>query len=262
MKKFTAIFMCIFMVLLFAACGDIVSNRIDGEPLSVAEASGKTYIKSKYSYVYCLDFDNKTFVRTVEGFGEALDWSTENYLEYEFFAGEYTSTVPEGYNGIVSHILDCKLDDESSVVYAYGCVKNNALLGFVQVYKEASGVHGNYAVEKISHSVLFEYDLETAEFEIVDKINDVVAVAVHNNTAIYWKNKAYYQYDISKKTETLLTEDKAYDSGLQQQSWTAVLSNQEYCVIHFSKAKGERDVEYMFVYDFASCDFCELTFTE
>lgn len=249
-------------MVLFTACGDIVSNSIDIEPLSVAKIGDKAYIKSKYSYVYCLDFDNKTFARASEGFDKTHDWSTENYLEYELFAGEYTSTVPEGYSGIASHVLDCRLDEESSVVYAYGCVESSALFGYVQVYKEASGVHGNYAVEKISHSVLFEYDLETAEFEIVDKIYGAVVVAVHNNTAIYWKNEAYYQYDILKKTETLLTEDKAYDSGLQQQSWTAVLFNQEYCVIHFNKSKGSRETEYMFVYDFATENFYELTFTE
>ena len=262
MQKITVIFMCIFMAFLFIACGDVVSNSIDVEYLSVDEVGSNTYIKSKHSYIYRLDFGNKTFARTSEDFDKALDWSTENYLEYEFFAGEYTSTVPEGYKGIISHILDCKLDEESSVVYAYGCVEDNVLIGYVQVYKEASGIYGNYAVEKISHSVLFEYDLETAEFAIVDKIDDAVAVAVHNNIAIYWKNKAYYQYDISKKTEALLTEDKAYDSGLQQHSWSAVLSNQEYCIIHFNKANGSRDVEYMFVYDFASRDFCELTFIE
>ena len=125
-------------------------------------------------------------------------------------------------------------------------------------YHDTSGVYGNYAIEKISHSIAFSYNADTDEFSVIEKIEGVVIVAFADSTVIYWKDKAYYSYDLTTNVEKYLVEDKAYDSGLNQTSTPAVFSNEKICVLHLIKGKTSENIEYMYVFNFETGEFFEL----
>ena len=260
MKKAISCFMtCFLLVFCFSSCG-ATSNHMTTGYLQTAEKDNSLYIKSRFSNIYKIDLQNRSF-SLVENSKEAdFEWKIGNEFKYEFFAGEYKTTVPAGYESIIKHIEDCKLDSEKSVVDACGYLDNKILKGFVQVYKDTDGVYGHYAIEKISHSLVFWYDSESDEFSVARKFDNVVIVAVQNDTVIYWKDKAYYSYDMKIQAETYLVEDKAYDSGLNQLSTPAVFANEEMCVLHLVKGKATENIEYMYVFDFLSEEFFELTY--
>ena len=57
-------------------------------------------------------------------------------------------------------------------------------------------------------------------------------------------------------------EDKAYDSGIIQQSSPSVFSNETMCVFHLVKRVHSKDNEYMYVFDFEGGEFFELKIAE
>lgn len=230
--------------------------------MRVIEKDGSSYIQSRFSRIYEIDLEGKTFSFVENSGADDFEWKTENALKYSFFAGEYDIEAPDGYDGVVKYIKSCELECRGSVVDACGYLDNGILKGFVQVYKDTSGVHGNYSIEKISHSLIFAYDAEADDFSVLNQFDDVVVVAVHDDTIIYWKDRAYYSYDIKMQTETYLVEDKAYDAGLTQYSTPAVLANENMCVLHLVKGKTNGYVEYMYVFDFLSNKFFELKWQE
>ncbi len=258
MKKIVCLsLICLLIIPLFSSCG-VVSNYITTGWLYTAESNGSMYIQSNFSKIYKIDIESKTFalmenIETVE-----FACEVENELKYEFFAGEYIAQIPDGYDGVEKHIMKCKLENDTSVVNACGYVNDKVLVGFVQVYEDTKGVHGNYAIEKISHSIAFSYNAETDKFSTIKRLDGVVIVAFANNTILYWKDKAYYSYDLTTNTEKHLVEDKAYDGGLNQTSTPAVFGNGEMCVFHLIKGKSKENIEYMYVFDFETNDFFEL----
>ena len=263
-RKIVSVLITIVMLMIFSSCNEITYNNISVDCLNSVEQNGKHFIQSKFSYVYSLDMEKRVFSRVPneEIVKLNLEWESEPFFEAEFFAGEYQNNIPDGFEGVVRHIESFDDNDEESIYYAYGYLNDDVLVGFVQVYSEAAGLYGNYAIEYIEYSLIFEYQARTDAFVIKDKMEGAVIVAVRDNIAIYWKNEAYYSYDRANGTVTYLVDDKAYDSGLQQHSWGQVLSNDEHCIIHLNKVNGNDDNEYMYVYDFATHIFYELTYSD
>ena len=255
MKKFLCLLVLIILIVSLVSC-DMVANHITIGYLSTIDG---TVCIEHFQNVYKLDIENKTYSQVSYDFFAETAFDDENELKYDYFAGEYGGQIPLGYEGVAEHIENCELDSETSMVEACGYVGDGVLNGLVQVYKDGSGVYGNYAMEKIDHSLIFTYDADTDDFSVIKIFEDVVVLAFSEQTVIYWKNKAYYAYDLNTSYETYLIDDKAYDGGLQQQSSPSVFFDEKICVFHLVKAKFHRDVEYMYVFDFESNEFFELT---
>ena len=261
MKKIIVILLLLLLVTSLASC-DVVANHMTTGYLCTTELDGSMYMLSRFSKVYKIDFENRTFSLAQDhDFDETL-FENKNELKYDFFAGEHSGKIPEGYEGIIGHLEKCKLESDTSVIDACGYANDGILTGFVQVYYDTSGKYGNYAIEKIAHSIAFSYNADTNEFSIVKKFDGVVIVAFANSAVIYWKNKAYYSYDLTTNEEKYLVEDKAYDGGLNQTSIPAVFSNEEICVLHLVKGKAKENIEYMYVFNFETGEFFELEYTK
>ena len=254
MKRLIALLLCVLM-LGMCSCANIVRNRIGTEYLHSAVCGEALYIKSHFSYDYRIDLEGHTFTRLSSDFeGEDLTWSTDEVFEYEFFAGEYFLTAPQGYESVAESIEE-RFGGEDLLLYAYGQLYGGVLVGFVQIYEN----DGNgYAVETLSHSVLFRYGYETDEFIVRERFDGAAVVAVHGDTVVYWKDKAYYRYDLATQAEEYLLEDAAYDAGLSQLSIGTVLSNSEYCVIHLRRAEGNQNTDFMYLLNFSTKEFFTL----
>lgn len=259
MKKLICILLLLVLVTSLASCG-VVANHMTTDYLHTTEIDGSMYMLSRFSKIYKIDLENKTFSLAQDpDFDKAL-FDNKNGLKYEFFAGEYSAKIPDGYDNVINHLNKCKIENDTSVIDACGYVTDGILTGFVQVYYDTSGIYGNYAIEKISHSIAFSYNVDTDEFSVVEKFDGVVIVAFSDNTVIYWKDKAYYSYNLSTNEEKYLVEDKAYDNGLNQASTPAVFSNEELCVFHLVKGKTSENIEHMYVFNFETGEFFELEY--
>ena len=264
MKKQISVFLLFAIcVLLLSSCSKmIVCNSIDTSFLNIAEKDGEMYIQSQFDDVYSIDFENKKYV-LVDDSDTRFSWFEEdppNAFKIRFHqGGAYQYTIPEGYEGVTSYVEGCELENDSSVVDACGYVKDGLLVGFVQVYADMRTVYANYAVEEIDHSLIFTYNVENDEFTVVHRLDGVVVVAVYEDTIIYWKDKAYYKYDLKSQSEMYLIEDKAYDAGFSRLSSSGVYFNSEFCIIHMTKGKTKENVNYMYVYNWSNGDFFELT---
>ena len=259
MKRFLTIILAIVLLMPLTSCS-VASNFITTGYLSVFELEDSLYIKSQYLYLYKIDIDDKTFEFVDDSSLEESLIDKSLGFKYEFFAGEYFSTLPEDCEGIETHINKYMTDNDFSSIDASGYVKDNVLLGFIQVYKGTAGQYNNFKVENISHSIIFSYDIEKDEFSILENFDDIVIVAFSNDTIIYWDDKAYYAYDLINDRTSFLVEDKAYDSGLSQLSLGSVFYNENICVIHLIKGEIniDDDVEYMYLFDFTTQEFVEL----
>ena len=244
-KTITTLFVLfVFGVAVFGLCGCV---RVAGNyPLY-----GYTQFVTVDNGFVCGDYEisvaNKTYKRTsllsqpING----LDGGTapRNYL-----------SASEGYEDVIPHIENLEIDDKS-VVDARGYVTDGKLYGYVNVFYKTIGylsAGGNYGVEEISHSVVFEYNPKTDEFCETTRLEKCVVVALNGNIVLYWKDRNYYSYNIATKTETFLVEDKAYDSGIQHQSYTDVWTNFQYTTLQMVKAKGSAETEYFYVYDYSA----------
>ena len=246
-----ALLYLLFLFLLFPP-----ANSIDTGYLRIAKAGEDLYVETTRSQVCRLNLADKSYVSVAEGEVPALLWEEKEAFDYRFFAGEYLYTVPADFEAVVSHIEAYRLENEHSVVAAAGYVDDGVLYGFVQVYKEAPD--GNYAVEKIDHSLTFSYCAETEAFTVHARFDGAVVVAVRDASVIYWKDKAYYAYDGKRQREIRLVEDKAYDGGLRRQSSSGVYANSDICVLCMTKALPAKDREYLYVYRWETGEFCGL----
>ena len=261
MKKLICLLLIAIMALMLVSC-DVKCNYIETGYLQSAEVDGMLYFQSQYDEDYQLDLKNKTFSRVESDDSVLPSYEGDDLLAYKMFAGEYEATIPAGYEAVARPIEACELDNGSSVVDAYGFVQEGILTGFVRVYKDMRTIYGNYAIEEIDHSILFSYDANSDAFSIIKRLENVVVVAFSNDMVIYWKNKAYYAYDLKTDAETYLVEDKAYDGGMNQQSSPCVFANETMCVFHLVKGGLSENKEYMYVFDFESGEFFELKMVE
>lgn len=253
------IFVCLLMVVLilsFASCGDVVGNRIHSKYLQLAEIEGQTCFVNQFSTVYGIDLSKKTFARLSSPSADTGELRMpDKIFEYRYFAGEYFETVPEECEIVPSHLQRLFPCEDGSVIYVWAEDYGGYLVGYVQVYGKVSDATGNYAVEEIDYSVLFRYGIETDEFIITDRLEDAVVVAVGEDDAVYWKECAYYRYDDRTEGSVLLLEDPAYDAGLSQLSWSEVLSNADYCILHFNVSRASEDRELMYVLEYETDAF-------
>ncbi len=263
MKRILVILILILCIVLsfFLLSNMWVCNSIDTEYLCIHEEDGKLYAKLQYSTVYSIDLESKSFSLVEKG-QDRFSWLEQNdpsAFKLSLFAGEYVYTIPTVYEGVVPHIVKCELDEEGSIVDACGYETDGVLFGFLRVYKDTRGVYGNYSIEEIDHSLIFTYNAETDKFNVEHLIDNVVIVAIHEDAIIYWKDKAYYRYLLNSKEETYLVEDKAYDSGLTQSSTTGVYFNSKLCIIHMTHGTISEDKDYLYIYDWSSGEFSQLT---
>lgn len=194
--------------------------------------------------------------------------SEEDYeLSYDVLldggtAPRYAFNAPEGYDGVIPFLenLTSEMSD-SAVIYACGIVSDNALTGYVNVYKDTVGYlsgGGNYAVEEIDHALTFVYNPENINFEITNYIEGVLIVSFHKDSVLYWKDRNYYSYNTKTGTETLLVEDKAYDVGLRHQSCCYILTDDNYVLFVFNKSSFLKETIYVYLYDYDNQDFFQL----
>ena len=262
MKRIGCFFLIFALVLSLGSCG-IRSNYITTRYLRIVEHEGLTYASSRFDCCV-IDLDDRTFSICDDSSLDEEAFDSENAFKYEFFAGDYFGEMPDGYDGVAKHIQRCVLDNDSSIVDACGYVKDGALTGFVQVYGDSWGVYDCYSIEDIDHSIVFSYNAESDVFSVLHKIDDAVIVACSDDVIIYWRDRAYYAYDMKSCEEVYLVKDKAYDAGMIQQSVPIALFNEDMCILHLRKAgwysekTGSAYKEYMYVYDFGTNEFFEL----
>jgi hypothetical protein len=256
-----AVVICTVLISAFFLFNKVwVCNSIDSRYLNVAEQDGNTYMQLKHSEAYAVDMENKAFeMLTPMGTYDSLfGQDDQNVFEYEYFAGNYRGNTPEGYESVIGQIERNKPEKGGCVVYAGGYAKDGVLVGYVQVYNDTRGISGSYAVEEIDHSYAFTYNAERNEFTVDCKLDDVVIVALHEDAVVYWKDRAFYKYNMKSGEESLLVEDKGYDAGLTQYSSSGVISNSEFCIIHMTCSGSYTEQEYVYVYDWSEDNFFEL----
>ena len=242
-----------------------IINYIDTDYLGVAKFNNELYIKTRYPNIFhSIDPEKKTFRWASKNEIDASLFETndQSYFKHSFFAGAYDGIVADGYEGVIPHIESLELENKRSVVDACGYTKDELLVGFVQVYKKTRGFHGNYSIEEIDHSILFSYDAENDMFTVEHTLDDVVIVAFDENSVIYWRDRAFYLYNLETKEEKFLVDHKSYDAGITQYSSSGVYSNSEMCVLYLSKRPFDKEFEYMYVYDWSTGDFFELAYQE
>ena len=259
MKKLISLFFVMFLLIILSSCSMTI-NFIDVEPLCLSELDGETYFLSIYTGEnYKLDFANKTISRiendALPAFEEEV--KTKNAFEFEHFHGEYELIENEA---LVNHLKSfVSAEDKSDLlVYAFGYWQEEILVGFVQVYNGYARSCSGYDLANLDHSLLFTYDSITDTFTVTKEISGVAVVASAQETVIYWKNRAYYAYDLKTDTEIYLIEDKAFDSGITNYATPYVYFNDDMCILHLIKDKQKEDKVFYYVFNFETNEFFEL----
>ena len=254
MKKLLSLFLAtVFVTVALSSCS-LTTNYIDVDPLCVSELDGETYLLSVYIGENCkMDFENRTVTMVqndaLPAFEEA---KTKNAFKFEQFHGVYDEI---GNEALKTHLKSCELTEGDSLVYAFGYWQNEILVGFVQVYDGYARTCSGYDLANLHHSLIFKYDASADTFTVTKEIVDVAIVALARDTAIYWKKRAYYSYNLQTGEETYLTEDKAFDAGLKNFARPHVYYNQDMCILHLFK---DEDKIFYFVFNFETKEFFEL----
>ncbi len=246
----------LFIILSIALCGFCgCTHKVSG---NYPYCTYIDFLETENGFLvpnYEIDVQNKLCAHSDDVLTES------NAVLYGGTAPRYTIVTPSDYENVEPHIRALELDSSNSVVFTCGYVSDGKLHGFVNVYKDTIGYlsgGGNYGVEEISHGIIFEYLPETDCFTEKQRFDGCNIVAYNADTVLYWKNKKYHSYDLLTQNENFLIEDKAYDSGLQHQSYTDIYTNSEYTVLFMTKARLTKDVSYFYLYDYSAGSFSEL----
>ena len=258
MKKAICLLMLvIFLPLAFASCS-LATNSIHIAPLYLTELNGEQYFLSDNWYKnYKIDFECKTIslVENDELSKLNEEKNAENAFVFQQFHGSYNDIENDA---LKAHLEACELTNGHSLVNAFGYWQEEILVGFVQVYEKYAKTCSGYDTKNIDHSLLFSYDANSDTFSVIKEVEDVVMVAFDLDTVIYWKDKAYYAYDLQTEEETYLVEDKAYDGGTSSWSTPVIYFNEEMCLLHLVKGELKGDKEYTYIFDFETNEFFEL----
>ncbi len=262
---FWIIFFVAFLFFLRSCYRIVLTNDIPSGYMHLIKHEGKTYVGSESLMTHYLDFENKTYttigneaenikINGDETLKSILEQKDKNIFYCTVFAAEQVYQIPEGYEKIASHIEGC-LSKKSPYVEAMGFISDGKMSGFVQFYKDLHG-RGRTSVEEIEKSILFSYNAENDEFTILHTIDDVVIIAFHEDTVIYWKDKAFekkafYKYNVKSGEETYLIEHESYDAATPQWSRTNVCFNNDFCIIRQHARNLEEDREYMHIYNWS-----------
>ena len=257
MKKLLSLLLILFLLAMNLSSCSLITNFIYVEPLCLAEIDGEMYFLSICTDEnYKLDFENKTISMiqydTLPAFEEEME--TKNAFKFEQFHGAYNEIENEK---LAMHLESCELTDTDSLIYALGYWQDEILTGFAQVYDGYAPTCSGYDISNIDHSLLFTYNLTTDTFTATKEIEDVAIVAFSGESVIYWKNRAYYAYDLQTGAERFLTEDKAFDSDITNYSTPYVYFNGEMCIFHLIKDKA-RDKVFFYAFNFETNEFFEL----
>ena len=251
----------IFIIFIFRSCDKMTEfNDIESMYLRIFDDNGKTYISgADYPWFYEINPTEKAY--TLEGdhnetLNALFEQQEQNHYYYSYFSDSFGSAIPEGYEGVIPHVEGCKLDTKRSVIESVGYVDGDILTGFVRVYKRAYLRH--FHPKDIDHSLIFTYNSKNNEFTICHTLDDVLIAGFYKDDVIYWKDRKFYKYNLKSGEEVFLTEDKGYDAGSTQWSYSEVYYNSEICVIYIAKRTYTQDAEYMYVYDWAKDSFYEL----
>ena len=256
MKKLLGLILTMLLLIVNLSSCSRPINFIEVEPLCLSELGGKTYFLSDYTNVnYKLDLVNNTITRAenedLPTFEEA---KPENAFKYEQFHGEYGSDADEA---LAQHLMPFELTENDSLVYAFGYWQEEILVGAVQVYDGYARSCSGYDLANLDHSVLFTYNSITDTFTVTREFIGAAVVAFAQETVIYWKNRAYYAYDLMSETEVYLTDDKAFDSGITNYATPYVYFNGEMCIFYLIKDFSRENV-FFYAYSFETNDFVEL----
>ena len=263
MKKGVCLVLLAVVLMLSLSSCTILANHMRTMPLIFMEHDGQTYFLT-YDGNRQIDLASKTIAKVEIYELPDLDEQKETvrFLEFEEWLAHYNTLENEA---LQKHLQACELKNRNnSIVYARGYWKDDILTGFVQVYKMPALGRATYAVEEIDHSLLFTYDASTDTFTVTKKIKGAVVVAFDKDTAIYWKQRAYYAYSLQTDEETYLVQDKAYDPGPSSYSIPMIYFNEDMCLFYlYSRPSNlENEKEYVYVFDFADDSFFELTWED
>ena len=257
MKKLICLFLTIFVLMISLTSCSLIINFVDVEPLCLVELEEEIYFLSFYvDENYKIDFANKTIFKTQN---DALpifenEKKTKNSFEFEQFHGEYNSIENKT---LENHLKSFENSEGDSLVYAFGYWQEKILVGFIQVYNGYARSCSGYDLANLDHSLFFTYDSITDTFTAKKKIESAAIVAFSQETIIYWKDQAYYSYDMQTDTEVYLIEDKAFDKGPTNYAMPCIYFNGDMCIFHLIKDKEDGKVFYS-AFDFETDELFEL----
>ena len=267
MKKIRAIAVVslLFVLLTFALTGCSHTfkntNEIPATTVYFAEKDGKAYlVTSQYGKWLDIDFENKTFSVASE---DIVDTAIEGDKNSFFFTSDWDPYIDiDGYEALDNYIMTCAIDDYS-IIDAHGKIRDNVMVGFIRVYKRGVGPYiGNTSVADVVYSYIYSYSPERGDFIIEHTLNDVAIIAFEGESVIYWRDRAFYLYNLNTKEEKYLVEHKSYDGGYTNWSTTEAIYDSERCYVLMRKGYSNRDDRYLFVYEWNSGELCEYAFKE
>lgn len=226
-----------------------------------------SFIKTENGFFY-YDLEISTAKKTYRTLSADEMETYRNGNSDDIFLGGGTAPrrsifTPTGFEGVTAYIEAQEIDgNEYSVVDTNGIVSDNILTGWVNVYKDTAGYlsgGGQYAAEEIDHAITFTYDAQSDEFNVTNTVDGAMIVSFYGDTVLYWKKKSYYSYNLVARTETFLTKDKAYDSGLLHQSRAYIVTDGRYALFELVKAGWSKETTYVYLYDYEDNSFSQLT---
>ena len=263
-KRITAcLLLCIIFAFAFSGC-NYERNNVNEIPVHsvyFVESNGISYlVTSQYGKWLDIDFENKTFSFASE---DIVNTAIEGDKNSFFFTSDWDSHIDiDGYEALDNHIMSCAIDDYS-IIDAHGKIRDNVMVGFIRVYKRGVGLYvGNTSVADVVYSYIYSYSPERGDFIIEHTLNDVAIIAFEGESVIYWRDRAFYLYNLNTKEEKYLVEHKSYDGGGTNYSTTEAIYDSERCYVLMKKGYSNRDDIYLFVYEWNSGELCEYAFKE
>lgn len=151
----------------------------------------------------------------------------------------------EGYEELAGQVEALDTRDEKYLT-AFASKTADMVYGFCVIYKNATGFlsgGGQIDAKKVKKSILFSFDREEGELNILSTLENRVAVAFDGENVVYFYKEKYYLGDLSGEKEKYLCDDAAYDKGLTSYSHATFFEGGGWCVLYFhhsvdSKAKS------------------------
>ena len=264
-KRITAcLLLCIIFAFAFSGC-NYERNNVNEIPVHsvyFVESNGISYlVTNRYGLWIDIDFENKSFSFADE---EIVDTSIEGDGKSFFFTSDWQPIIDiKGYEALGNYIQRCRLDNDRSIVDAHGALKDNVMVGFVRVYEKGIGPYvGNSSVVDVVHSHIYSYDPQGDGFVIEHTLDGVAIIAFEGDSVIYWKDRAFYLYDLNTKEEKYLIEHKSFDGGPSNWSTTDAYYDSECCIIWMRKGYSNYDEDFAYVYEWSTGELYELSLKE
>ena len=141
----------------------------------------------------------------------------------------------EGYEELAEKVEALDSRNEKYLT-AFATKTADMIYGFCVIYKNATGFlsgGGQIDAKKVEQSILFSYDREEGQLNILSTLDGRIAVAFDGENAVYFYKEKYYLGDLSGKKEKYLCDDVAYDKGLTSYSYATIFEGGGWCVLYF-----------------------------